>query len=162
MNNRRFAKEMVHCFLKQPTSCVRIHFVVLNFPWCNCMIFCSEVLPLFPRVLKNMYLKLRNLHIYKLYGYGLWVRETPSPKQPKIRYRKPSIFGTNEAFGDLIHTDTKVSAYQDLFVSSMVCHSSWSHLPFLLNLRVLLILFHGNLRYPPPPRPPPPRNSRPL
>ena len=32
------------------------------------------------------YLKWRIPHLYKLYGYGLWIRESPSTKQPKIRF----------------------------------------------------------------------------
>ena len=40
------------------------------------------------------YLKWRNPHLYKLYGYGLCKGFHPPPKQPKIRFRKPSILGT--------------------------------------------------------------------
>ena len=40
------------------------------------------------------YLKWRNPHLYKLYGYGLCKGVHPSPKWPAMRFRKPSILGT--------------------------------------------------------------------
>ncbi len=48
------------------------------------------------------YLRWRNTHLYKLY-VRLNVRETPTPKQPKIRYFRTSISGTWNGWWNLIH-----------------------------------------------------------
>ena len=49
--------------------------------------------------ISDRYLKWRNHHLYKLYGYGL-CKGKPTQENSLICFRKPSILGTNETFGD--------------------------------------------------------------
>ena len=51
------------------------------------------------------YLKWRNPHLCKLYGYGLCKGNPSHQKQPEIRFRKPSIFGSLVTFGEVTCVD---------------------------------------------------------